>query len=307
MNRPGAAEGASSLTVTLALTATAMTAFAANSVLTRLALAPELIAADNFATLRVLSGAAMLWAIIAFQRHQTPPAAQQAAGSRTPRTRADWRTAAGLFVYLAGFSFAYESLDTGTGALILFGTVQVTMLGWGLVKGERLAPLGWLGFAVAIIGLVVLVSPGESAPDLMGALLMLAAGLGWGIYSVLGRGVADPLGATGWNFLLAAPVIVLLDLAAASGDGGIGGASPMGIALALASGAIASGLGYVVWFAALPHLSATRAAAVQLTVPAIAALGGVILLAEPISIRLIAASLATLGGVGIVLLARTRH
>ncbi|MEO1469959.1 MAG: DMT family transporter [Pseudomonadota bacterium] len=268
-----------------------MIAFAGNSILTRLALAPELIAADRFATLRVLSGVVTLWIIVMIRRHRR--------GGATP-SRPDWRTVLALFVYLFGFSFAYETLDTGTGALILFGAVQLTMLGCGLYRGERLPALGWLGLAVATAGIVVLLAPGTTAPEPWGAVLMLAAGIAWGVYSLVGGG-GDPLGATAWNFLLAAPLVIAVDLAATST-----GSEPAGIALAVASGSVASGLGYVLWFAAREGLSASRAAAVQLTVPAIAALGGVILLAEPVTARLLLASAATLGGVAVVLAARAR-
>ncbi|MEM9781497.1 MAG: DMT family transporter [Pseudomonadota bacterium] len=278
-----------SLAVTAALTALALIAFAANSVLTRLALAPGLIEADRFAALRVLSGAITLWLIVAL-RSRAPGVA---------RARPGLAPALALALYLCGFTLAYASLETGTGALILFGSVQATMIGWGLLSGERLPLLGWSGLAIAITGLAVQLLPGAGAADPVGAVLMVAAGIGWGWYSLIGRGVSDALGATAWNFTLAAPLVLAMEPLMADRA-----FEPEGALFAIASGALASGLGYALWFRALPHLTALRAAAVQLAVPAIAAVGGVILLSEPVTLRLAIAATATLGGVGMVLAAR---
>jgi len=272
------------------LTAVAMFAFAANSLLCRLALGQELMDAASFTTVRVVSGAAFLGLILALRRH--------GAGGTVS---ADWRAAAMLFTYMTFFSFAYLSLSAGTGALILFGTVQLTMFAFALRSGESFPPLSWAGLTLAVLGLVYLVSPGVTAPDLLGAVLMAVAGVAWGLYSLLGRGVADPLGATARNFLWSVPLVLVVSLLFAD-DLGL---SPSGLALAVASGAVASGLGYVVWYAALPGLTASRAATVQLSVPVIAAFAGVLLLSEQVTPRLLLASAATLGGVAMVLSRRT--
>lgn len=207
-----------------------------------------------------------------------------------------------LFAYVAFFSFAYLTLSAGTGALILFGAVQLTMLGAGLRAGERFEPLGWLGFALALGGLVYLMSPGVTAPTPLGAALMTAAGVAWGVYSLRGRGLANPLAATAGNFLRAAPMALAVSVLLYSRAH----ASPAGIGLALASGAVTSGIGYVIWYAALKGLSAIRAAAVQLSVPPIAAFGAVLFLAEPLTPRLATASAAILGGIAMVLASRTQ-
>jgi drug/metabolite transporter (DMT)-like permease len=274
---------------TILLTFIAMLAFAANSLLCRLALGQALIDAASFATVRVISGAAAL-ALIMLPRWR--------AHGRAP---ADWRAAAMLFTYMAFFSFAYLSLSAGTGALILFGAVQLTMFIAALRGGEHFAMLSWVGLTLAVLGLVYLVSPGLTAPDPMGACLMAIAGIAWGFYSLLGRNAADPLEATASNFIYSVPLVIIVSLFFVSQFH----SSPGGLALAVASGAIASGLGYVIWYAALRGLTATRAATVQLAVPVIAAFGGVVLLAEEITLRLLVASAATLGGVWIVLAQRT--
>lgn len=269
----------------LALTATAMVAFAANSLLCRLALGRDLIDPASFATVRVAAGAVML-GLIALPRWRS-------GGSGA----LDWRAAAMLFVYMAGFSFAYVTLSAGTGALILFGAVQLTMFVVALRGGEHFPPLSWLGLAIAVLGLVYLVSPGLTAPDPLGAGLMALAGVAWGAYSLRGRGAADPLSSTAGNFICAVPMVIAVSVLFLD-DFHV---SARGLALAVASGAITSGLGYVAWYAALRGLSRTRAATVQLSVPVIAALGGVVLLAEPITLRLLIASGAALGGVWLVL------
>lgn len=269
----------------LALTAIAMLAFAANSLLCRLALGQELIDPASFATTRVIAGAVTLGLIVLPKWRNSG------------RSAPDWRAAAMLFVYMAGFSFAYVTLSAGTGALILFGAVQLTMFVAALRGGEHFALLSWLGLAIAVLGLVYLVSPGITAPDPLGAALMTVAGVAWGVYSLRGRGAADPLSSTANNFICAVPMVLAVSALF------IGGfrVSARGLALAVASGALTSGLGYVVWYAALRGLSRTRAATVQLSVPVIAAIGGVLLLAEPITLRLLLASGATLGGVWLVL------
>jgi drug/metabolite transporter (DMT)-like permease len=198
------------------------------------------------------------------------------------------------------FSFAYLSLGAGTGALILFAAVQLTMFIVALRSGEIFSPLSWLGLLLAIGGLVYLVSPGVTAPEPVGAVLMTIAGIAWGVYSLLGRKVADPTRATAWNFLLSVPLVMITSLLFMQQFH----ATTTGVALAVISGVVASGIGYVIWYAALRGLATTSAATVQLSVPIIAAIGGVLLLAEGVTLRLGIASAATLGGVAIVLLQR---
>lgn len=270
-----------------AVTALAMIAFAGNSLLCRAALAHTGIDPASFTTLRLVSGAVTLWLIARLTRRE-----QSGQGS--------WPSALALFGYAAGFSFAYVSLTTATGALLLFGAVQATMIGHGLWRGERLR--GWqsAGLVLALGGLVGLLLPGLSAPPLAGALLMLGAGVAWGVYSLRGRGAGDPTRVTAGNFLRAAPITLGLSLifhASASLD-------PAGAGYAVASGALASGIGYAIWYTALPALRATSAATVQLSVPVIAALGGVLLLGESVTLRLVLASLAILGGIALVIVER---
>lgn len=274
-----------------ALTVVAMTAFAANSLLCRLALRSELIDPASFTSLRLLSGAAVLWLLLRLR------------GGGRGRA-GDWRSAAALFVYAAGFSFAYVSLGVGVGALLLFGAVQATMLAAGYRGGERAGPLQSLGLALSVAGLVFLVMPGLSAPAPLGAALMLAAGIAWGVYSLRGRGNAtDPALATAGNFLRAAPLALAFNLPFLPRLH----AETAGVIYALASGALASGLGYVIWYAALKGLTATRAAIVQLSVPALAAFGGVLLLDETVTSRLLIASGAILGGVALAVLGKQRR
>jgi drug/metabolite transporter (DMT)-like permease len=273
---------------TAAFTLFAIAAFAANSVLCRLALGARAIDAANYSVVRLASGAAALALLSLLSRRSGAPRA----GS--------WFSASMLFLYAVPFSFAYVTLPTGTGALILFAAVQLTMLTWALRSGERPHPFQWAGIALALAGFVFLVRPGLSAPSPLGSALMALAGLAWGVYSLRGRRSENPLAETAANFLRAVPlalVVSLLMLGAAH-------ASARGIALAILSGTIASGLGYAVWYAALPRLTATRAAVVQLAVPVIAAAGGVVLLSERITLRLLVASVAILGGVTLALAGR---
>lgn len=274
---------------TILLTLIAMLAFAGNSVLCRLALGEGLIDAASFSTIRMVSGALMLGFILLLRRRPLS------------KTSTDWRAAIMLFIYMVFFSFAYLSLGAGAGALILFGAVQLTMFGYALKTGEHFSMISWAGLILAISGLIYLVSPGVSAPDLTGAILMVVSGIAWGVYSLLGRGTTDPLEASAMNFAYSVPFVVLVSLYFLSDIN----ATSYGILLAVASGAIASGCGYVIWYAVLPRLSATQAATVQLSVPAIAAFGGVVLLSEDLTTRLILASAATLGGVALVLMQRT--
>jgi drug/metabolite transporter (DMT)-like permease len=274
---------------TAVLTAVALLAFAANSLLCRLALQQASIDPASFAAIRIVSGAITL-ALIA--RYRAP---------RAVPGKSDWISAAMLFIYVAFFSFAYVTLPAGTGALILFGAVQLTMFSAGLRAGERFGAIAWGGLALAVAGLVYLVLPGVAAPSPAGTALMAIAGVAWGVYSLRGRRAGDPLLATAGNFARAVPFALVLSLLFLS----TAKISSVGIALAIAAGAVTSGLGYVVWYAALRELSALRAAAVQLSVPLIAALGGVVFLSETLTLRLAVASAALLGGIAVVLTSRS--
>jgi len=273
---------------TVLLTAIAMLAFAANSLLCRMALGAGLIDAASFTSVRIISGAVMLGLIV------LPRLRSQG------RPKVDLRAVAMLFAYMIFFSFAYLSLSAGTGALLLFGSVQLTMIIAALRAGERFNRWAWLGFLAAVAGLVYLVSPGITAPDTLGAIFMIVAGLAWGLYSLVGRRAGNPLESTANNFILAAPMAIAASIVFI-GDLHL---SARGLLLAVTSGALASGLGYVTWYAALKGLSSSSAATVQLSVPVIAAIGGVLLLSEPVTLRLVLASTATLGGIALVLLQR---
>jgi drug/metabolite transporter (DMT)-like permease len=275
---------------TALLTSIAMVAFASNSLLCRLALQHGSIDAASFCSIRLVSGAAMLLML-----------ARTSAGRISP-AKGDWLAAIMLFGYVACFSFAYLTVSASTGALILFGAVQLTMFAAGLHAGEQFALPAWLGLALALAGLIYLVSPGITAPTPLGATLMSVAGICWGVYSLRGRGVANPLAATAASFLRAAPMALVLSMFLS----GRFHATPIGIALAIISGAVTSGIGYVIWYAALKGLSAMRAATVQLCVPPIAAFGAVFLLSEAINMRLIVASAAILGGIAMAMTSRTQ-
>jgi drug/metabolite transporter (DMT)-like permease len=266
------------------LTSLAMIAFASNSLLCRVALNHTDIDAASFTTIRLISGAAVLWLV-----------ARMTGSTRTGK--GNWLSALALAVYAAGFSFAYVALPASTGALLLFGAVQATMIGHGLWAGERMAGLQLFGLVLAVGGLIGLLLPGLSAPPLAEALLMLSAGIAWGVYSLRGKGAGDATRVTAGNFLRAVPFaaalsMLMLDRAALDNAG---------IGYAVASGALASGIGYAIWYTALPALRATTAATVQLSVPIIAAFGGIIFLGESATLRLVLASVAILGGITLVL------
>jgi len=273
---------------TAVLTVLAMLAFAANSLLCRLALQSHSMDAGSFTAVRLVSGALVLALVV---RLRAPSAA---AG------RGRWGSGAWLFVYAAAFSLAYLQLPAGVGALLLFGAVQATMVGVGLWRGERLALRQWAGLVLALGGLVVLLRPGLSAPPWGAAGLMLLAGVAWGAYSLRGKGAKDPVGVTAGNFLRAAPLALLM-WGLMAGQASV---SVAGLAYALCSGALTSGLGYVAWYAALPQLKAGTAASVQLSVPLLAAIGAVSLLGESWMLRLSLAGAAILGGIALVVLAR---
>jgi drug/metabolite transporter (DMT)-like permease len=270
---------------TFALTAIALVAFAANSVLCRLALHDGAIDAASFTLIRVLSGAAMLLIVAAPARR------------RSTAEAGSWLSAFIMAVYAVPFAFAYTQLSAGTGALILFGCVQVTMVAAALGAGHQPRAGQWLGIVLALAGLVYLVLPGLAAPPLTAALLMAVAGVCWGLYSLRGRGAANPLAQTTDNFVRAVPFVGVASLLALPGMH----VQTRGVILAAASGALTSGLGYVVWYAALRGLTATQAAVVQLAVPLLAAVAGIVLLSEVVSLRLVIAAALVLGGIGMTI------
>jgi len=268
----------------VALTSLAMVAFAGNSLLCRVALKQTSIDAASFTTIRLLSGAITLWLVVRMR-------------NGTQSGRGNWISSFALFAYAAGFSFAYITLPTATGALLIFGAVQATMIGYGFWVGERLLKRQTVGLMLVISGIVGLFLPGLSAPPLMGSVLMLGAGIAWGIYSIRGKGAGDPTRVTAGNFLRTIPIagaLSALTFHSSSLDSA-------GFWYAVLSGALASGIGYAVWYTVVPALKATSAATVQLSVPVIAALGGTVFLAEPITLRLILASIAILGGISLVI------
>lgn len=276
----------------------AMLAFAANSLLCRAALAGEAIDAASFTAIRLVAGALTLLLLIRLRRPKVAAASDQALTAT-----GNWGSALALFTYAIGFSFAYTQLSTATGALLLFAAVQVTMVGSGLFRGERLTPWQWLGFTVALAGVLLLLFPGIAAPAPLSALLMIISGIAWGFYSVRGRQATDATAVTAGNFSRTVPMALLLLVILAPKLQ----LSAHGIALALTSGAIASGLGYALWYSVLPALTSTIAASLQLSVPVLAALMGAMMLAEPVSARVILASVTILGGIAVVILCKARQ
>ena len=273
------------------LTSFALTAFAFNSILCRMALGAGEADGAGFTAVRLIAGAVTL-AFIAALRRKT----------RNPAKGGTWASAFFLFAYAICFSFAYLGLTTATGALVLFGCVQITMIGAGIYEGERPTALEWLGLAVAFGGLVYLVLPGLSAPPLGSSLLMAAAGVAWGFYTLRGRGSADPLADTAGNFIRSVPMIA----AAAIPFLGQINLSTRGIILAVLSGAVASGIGYSVWYAALKYHTSTRAAVLQLAVPVLAAAGGIVFLSENADVRLLIAAALILGGIGLTIVGKRK-
>ncbi len=277
-------EGQAAVKKTIVLTTLAMIAFAGNSLLCRMALKDSGIDAATFTTVRLVAGALTLWLVVLFHRQAT-------------HGKGNWLSALALFIYASGFSFAYVKLPAATGALLLFGAVQATMIGFGMWSGERLRGWQWLGLIVALAGVVGLMVPGLAAPPLLNAMLMLAAGIAWGIYSLRGKGAGDPTRVTAGNFLRAVPMAIAMSVFIRHNMS----VATTGVVYAIASGAITSGLGYAIWYAALPALKAMHAATVQLSVPVIAALGGILFLHEPPTWRLLLASIAILGGIALVI------
>lgn len=276
---------------TILLTILAMIAFASNSLLNRVALGQNTIDPVSYTTVRLSSGAVMLYLLTRLQNRK-----------EQNFLRGSWGSAAFLFLYAITFSFAYLSLSAGTGALILFGSVQITMIVAALRSGERPHPLEWGGLLLALGGLVYLVFPGLKAPSPLSSILMTIAGVAWGFYTIRGRVAQNPLAATAGNFVYSVPMaLVVLAVSFKSVF-----VSSSGIRYAMFSGALASGVGYVIWYAALRGLTTTRAAMVQLSVPVIAAWGGVLFLAEVVSARLLIAGMLILGGIAMALLSRQK-
>ena len=281
-----------------------MLAFAGNSLLCRMALKLTTLDAASFTSVRLVSGALALWWLVLLRGGK--PTKQAAGGITVTRSaHGNWGSAFALFAYAALFSYAYVGMTTATGALLLFGAVQASMIGWGLAHGERLRTVQTIGFITALAGLAALMLPGFATPQPGDALAMLGAGVAWGAYSLRGKNVtpgpaADPLATTCGNFVRTVPMAVALSLASVALTSSVH-LDLMGVALAVASGAVTSGLGYALWYRALPALQATHAATVQLSVPVIAAVGGVGLLGESFSWQLLVSSVAILGGISLVL------
>lgn len=270
----------------------AMLAFAGNSLLCRMALKHTNIDPASFTAMRLLSGACMLCCVVWLRN------AKASSARATAQDGGNWLSACALFVYAAGFSYAYVSMSAATGALLLFGTVQATMVGYGVWQGERLRRWQLIGLTLAVAGLVALMLPGLAAPSLLGSISMMGAGAAWGIYSLRGKGAGDPTRVTAGNFLRTLPMALVLLLLMSKHLS----LDVAGLALAVLSGALASGLGYALWYQALPALPATQAASVQLSVPVIAALGGVVFIGEALSWPTVLASITILGGIALVIL-----
>ncbi|WP_323750418.1 DMT family transporter [Marinobacter sp.] len=267
----------------------ALLAFAGNSVLCRLALGEKSIDAASFTIIRLLSGIFILMIAVAMTRK-----------TKNTQSTGSWLGASMLFVYAVAFSYGYISLDTGTGALILFAAVQITMIAVSVVSGNRLHYAEWLGVFIAFSGFVYLIIPSVTTPSLMGFILMTVSGMAWGFYTLIGRSSTQPLADTAYNFLRTSPFVLVL-LIFTLQDANL---SQEGVLLAVLSGAIASGVGYAVWYIALKGLSVTQAAVVQLFVPIVAAIGGVIFTNELITLRLVESSALVLGGILTVILGR---
>lgn len=276
---------------TITFAALALSSFAANSILCRLALREGTIDPIAFSSVRLVSGAAMLLMVTFW-----------IGGDVSGGTARRWASPTMLFLYAVPFSLAYTQLSTGTGALILFGAVQVTILALAVRSGETLRATQWSGALIALGGLVYLVLPGLTAPPLPSAALMAIAGVAWGIYTLQGRGVANPLGQTAVNFVRTVPLAIIVSILFARQIH----VSRLGVFLAVISGAVTSGLGYTVWYSALRGLTATQAAVLQLAVPVLAAAAGVVLLMEPVSLRLVVSALLVIGGIALTLAPRHR-
>lgn len=276
------------------LTIITLIAFALNSVFARLALLDGAIDEASYTAVRIIAGAIMLALLVIIGRKEQ---------LKTVIAGGNWISAAALFIYAITLSFAYVGIETGLGALVLFACVQATMIGWALFKGDRPLPLEWLGLVVAMGAFIWLVSPGLEAPDPFSTFLMALSGVAWGIYSLRGQGNSDPLLATAGNFVMSVPMSLLLALIFLSQLE----SNFYGFALAVASGALTSGLGYAIWYRVLPQIGSTQGAIVQLAVPVIAGFGGLLFAAEPFTSRFIIASVLILGGVAIAIIAKARR
>jgi drug/metabolite transporter (DMT)-like permease len=287
-----------SRTKIFSLTLLAMMAFAGNSLLCRVALKHTSIDATSFTAIRIIAGALTLWLIM---RMRTASGSALAHGS--------WPSAFALFIYAICFSFAYLSLSAATGALLLFGAVQFTMISYGFWNGERFSARQWAGLLCAFGGLAHLLLPGITAPPLLGSALMLSAGAAWGAYSLRGRKAGDATAVTTGNFLRATPICIALSVIVYVAAPQANSIDASGAGYAIASGALASGVGYAIWYTALRGLKATTAATVQLSVPVIAAVGGIVFLGEAVTARLLIASAAILGGIALVIVDKraTKH
>jgi drug/metabolite transporter (DMT)-like permease len=276
---------------TILFTGLALIAFAANSVLCRLALGGSAIDASTFTIVRLLSGVIVLTVILNISKINS---------NSSPSTKGSWPASIALFLYAFTFSFAYVTLETATGALILFGSVQITMILLTIFSGNRLHISEWVGMAIAFAGFVYLVLPGVTTPSVIGFFLMTVSGIAWGVYTLKGRGSKSPIMDTAYNFLRTLPFVIILAIITMK----YAHYSAEGILLAALSGGIASGIGYMIWYSALSGLSVTQAAVLQLLVPVIAAFGGIIFVSESISLRLAVSSTMILGGILMVVLGR---
>jgi drug/metabolite transporter (DMT)-like permease len=282
---------------TIGYTIAALVAFAANSVLGRMALKDNAIDASSFTSIRLLSGALMLFVLFTLFGGKT-----KKTNEKQEKRSGNWEAPFMLFIYAITFSFAYISLDTGTGALVLFGAVQLTMIVSSIMSGHKLHSAEWLGVSISFAGLAYLIYPTITTPSLFGFILMGISGVAWGIYTLIGRGSVNPLRDSSVNFTYTIPFVLLLVLLTFANIN----ISTQGLILAILSGAFASALGYTLWYIALAGLSATEAAVVQLSVPVIASIGGVILLSESITTRLIIACALVLGGILIVIMSKKK-
>jgi drug/metabolite transporter (DMT)-like permease len=278
-----------SLLKTSLLSVLALIAFAANSVICRLALGSGTIDVPSFTAIRLISGAVMLFIILSIK-----------ANKKEATSTGSWTAGLALFIYAITFSYAYLSLDTGTGALVLFGSVQITMILLSMIYGTRLQSSEWFGVVIAFIGFIYLILPSITTPSISGFMLMAVAGISWGVYTLKGRNSINALKDTSYNFLRTIPFVALLVICNLKQLN----YSSEGIYLALLSGAITSGIGYTIWYIALGGLSSTQAAVIQLSVPVIAAIGGTIFVSEAITARLLISAVIVLGGILMVILGK---
>lgn len=269
------------------LTLFTMLAFSGNSLLCRAALLQTDIDAASFTSIRLVSGALMLWLLVSLR-------------ANSKHNEGSWLSAATLFIYAATLSFAYAGLPAGLGAILLFGAVQVTMISWGIKTGECFSVKQWLGLVLAFAGLIGLMLPGVSAPPLISSLLMIGSGVAWGLYSLRGKGTGNPIAVTAGNFARAVPFSIILSVLFFKHMS----LDPLGVAYAITSGAITSGLGYTIWYTVVPALRASSAATIQLCSPVLTSIAGVVFLQEELTLRLLLSSVVILGGIALVIYSR---